>query len=141
MAKEVIHVPDGPPEHPFLSPAIRAGDFIYVSGNVGLLPGKPAHGVKGKGWMPGELIEGGIEAQTRQTIENLRTVLAAAGATLDDIVKINTFLRDIDRDFHAYNDTYHQYFKNDPPARTTVEAKVLNNILVEIECVAYKPRR
>jgi reactive intermediate/imine deaminase len=137
--KQVIHVPAGPPEHPFLSPAMRAGDFIYVSGNVGLLPGKPAHGEKGKNWMPGELISGGIVEQTRQTIENLRIVLEAAGATLDDVVKVNTFLRDIDRDFHAYNDVYHQYFKIDPPARTTVEAKILNHILVEIECVAYKP--
>lgn len=137
--KQVVHVPKGPPEHPFLSPAMRAGDYVYVSGNVGLLPGRPAHGEKGKGWMPGELISGGIEAQTRQTIENLKIVLEAAGAKLEDIVKINTFLRDIDRDFHAYNDTYAEYFKVDPPARTTVEAKILNNILVEIECVAYAP--
>jgi 2-iminobutanoate/2-iminopropanoate deaminase len=137
--KQVVHVPKGPPEHPFLSPAMRAGDYVYVSGNVGLLPGKPAHGEKGKGWMPGVLISGGIEAQTRQTIENLRIVLEAAGATLDDVIKVNTFLRDIDRDFHAYNDTYAEYFTVDPPARTTVEAKILNNILVEIECVAYKP--
>jgi 2-iminobutanoate/2-iminopropanoate deaminase len=138
--KHVVHVPKGPPEHPFLSPAIRAGDYIYVSGNVGLLPGKPAHGEKGKNWMPGELIAGGIVPQTRQTIENLRIVLEAAGASLDDVIKVNTFLRDIDRDFHAYNDVYHEYFKVEPPARTTVEAKILNNILVEIECVAYKPR-
>ena len=48
-------------------------------------------------------------------------------------------LRDIDRDFHAYNDVYQEYFKVDPPARTTVEAKIYNHILVEIECVAYKP--
>lgn len=139
MTKRPVHVPDGPPEHSFLSPAMRAGDFIYVSGNVGLLPGRPAHGEKGKGWMPGELIEGGIEAQTRQTLENLRTVLAAEGAALDDIVKVNTFLRDIDRDFHAYNDVYATFFPKDPPARSTLEAKILSNILIEIECIAYKP--
>ncbi len=138
--KKVVHVPNGPPEHPFLSPAIRAGDYIYVSGNVGLLPGKPAHGEKGKNWMPGELISGGIVQQTRQTIENLRLVLESEGASLNDIIKVNTFLRDIDRDFHAYNDVYQEYFKVDPPARTTVEAKILNNILIEIECIAYKPR-
>ena len=99
--KQVVLIPNGPPKHPFLSPAMRAGDYIYVSGNVGLLPGRPAHGEKNKGWMPGELISGGIEAQTRQTIENLKALLEAAGATLEDIVKVNTFLRDIDRDFHA----------------------------------------
>lgn len=137
--KQVVLVPNGPPKHAFLSPAMRAGDFIYASGNVGLLPGKPAHGEKGKGWMLGELISGGIEAQTRQTIENLRTLLEASGATLDDIVKVNTFLRDIDRDFHAYNDVYQEYFKVDPPARSTVEAKIYYPILVEIDFIAYKP--
>jgi len=137
--KQVVLIPNGPPQQPFLSPAMRAGDFIYVSGNVGLLPGKAAYGEKNKGWMPGELIAGGIEVQTRQTIENLKALLEAAGATLEDIVKVNTFLRDIDRDFHAYNDVYQEYFKVDPPARTTVEAKIYNHILVEIECVAYKP--
>jgi enamine deaminase RidA (YjgF/YER057c/UK114 family) len=95
--------------------------------------------VKNKGWMPGELIAGGIEVQTRQTIENLKALLEAAGATLEDIVKVNTFLRDIDRDFHAYNDVYQEYYKVDPPARTTVEPQIYNHILVEIECVAYKP--
>jgi enamine deaminase RidA (YjgF/YER057c/UK114 family) len=97
--KQVILIPNGPPQHPFLSPAMRAGDFIYVSGNVGLLPGKPAYGEKNKGWMPGELIAGGIEAQTRQTIENLKALLEAAGATLDDVVKVNTFLRDVIMNF------------------------------------------
>lgn len=136
--KQVIAVPDGPPSHPFLSPAIRAGDFIYVSGNAGLRPGRPPHG-SGAKWMPGELVEGGIEAETRQCIENLKISLEAAGASLDDVVKVNTFLRDIDRDFHAYNSVYQTYFPKDPPARTTVEAKIYGTILVEIECVAYRP--
>ena len=84
--KQVVLNPNVPPQLPFLSQAMRAGDFIYVSGNVGLLPGKPAYGEKNKGWMPGELIAGGIEVQTRQTIENLKALLEAAGATLEDIV-------------------------------------------------------
>ncbi|MCZ8105066.1 MAG: RidA family protein [Burkholderiales bacterium] len=137
--KQVVLVPNGPPKPLYLSPAVRAGDFIFVSGNVGLLPGRPAYGEKGKDWMPGELISGGIAAETRQTLENVKALLEAAGATLDDVVKVNTLLRDIDRDFHAYNDVYMEYFKGDLPARTTVEAKIYNRTLVEIECVAYKP--
>jgi reactive intermediate/imine deaminase len=137
--KQVVVVPNGPPKPLYLSPAIRAGDLIFVSGSVGLLPGRPAYGEKGKDWMPGELISGGITAETRQTLENVKALLEAAGATLDDVIKVNTFLRDIDRDFHAYNDVYMEYFKGDLPARTTVEAKIYNRTLVEIECVAYKP--
>ncbi len=137
--KQVIAVPDGPPSHPFRSPAVRAGDFICVSGNAGLRPGRPPHG-SGPKWTPGELVDGGIEAGTRQCIENLKVSLEAAGATLEDVVKVNTFLRDIDRDFHAYNRVYESHFPKDPPARTTVEAKTYGTIVVEIECVAYWPR-
>jgi enamine deaminase RidA (YjgF/YER057c/UK114 family) len=135
--KQVYHVPDGPPEHPFLSPVVRAGDLVYVSGNAGLLPGRPA-GAEGA-WTPGELVAGGIEAETRQTLENIKAALTAAGATLADVVKVNTFLRDVDRDFHAYNRVYLEYFPTEPPTRTTVGAKIFGEILVEIECVAYAP--
>lgn len=137
--KEVIDVPDGPPGHPFLSPAVRAGDFIFVSGNAALRPGKPPQG-SGPTWMPGELVEGGIEAETKQTLENLKIALEAAGASLSDVVKVNSFLRDIDRDFLAYNKVYQTYFPSEPPARTTVGAKIYGKILVEIECIAYVPR-
>jgi 2-iminobutanoate/2-iminopropanoate deaminase len=138
MGKVVIEVPDGPPAHPFLSAAIRAGDFVYVSGHAALLPNKPPSGA-GANWMPGELIADGIETQTRQTLENLKRALEAAGATLQDVVKVNTFLRDVDRDFHAYNRVYMEYFPTEPPARTSVGAKIYGNILIEIECVAYAP--
>lgn len=137
-SKEPISVPDGPPEFPFLSPAMRAGDFIYVSGNAALRPGKPPQG-SGKDWMPGELVEGGIEEQTRQTLENIQIALEAAGASINDVVKVNSYLRDIDRDFHGYNGVYQSFFENGPPARTTVGAKIYGGILVEIECIAYLP--
>ena len=138
MGKRVVRVPDGPPEHPFLSAAIRAGDFVFVSGHAGLLPNRPASG-SGATWLPGETIEGGIEAETRQTLQSVKAALEAAGATLDDVVKVNTFLRDPDRDFHAYNRVYMEFFPSDPPARTSVGAKIYGNLLVEIECVAYAP--
>lgn len=138
MGKVVIDVPDGPPAHPFLSAAVRAGDFVYVSGHAGLLPNRPPSG-SGVDWMPGELVEGGIEAETRQTLESLKQALEAAGSCLAEVVKVNTFLRDVDRDFHAYNRVYMEYFPTEPPARTSVGAKIYGNILVEIECVAYSP--
>lgn len=136
--KIVIQVPDGPPGHPFLSPAIRAGAFVFVSGNAGLRPGSKDATPDGT-WQPGDLVSGGIQAETRQTLENIKLALAAAGATLADVVKVNTFLRDVDRDFHAYNEVYLEYFPTDPPTRTTVGAKIYGLILVEIECVAYAP--
>jgi enamine deaminase RidA (YjgF/YER057c/UK114 family) len=138
VGKVVIDVPDGPPAHPFLSAAVRAGDFVYVSGHAGLLPNRPPSG-SGAEWMPGELVEGGIEAETRQTLESLKQALEAAGSCLAEVVKVNTFLRDVDRDFHAYNRVYMEYFPTEPPARTSVGAKIYGNILVEIECVAYSP--
>lgn len=138
MGKVVISVPDGPPAHPFLSAAVRAGDFIYVSGHAGLRPNRPPSG-SGSDWKPGDLVEGGIEAETRQTLESLKQALEAAGSCLADVVKVNTFLRDVDRDFHAYNRVYMEYFPTEPPARTSVGAKIYGNILIEIECVAYAP--
>lgn len=138
MGKVVIKVPDGPPEHPFLSSAVRAGDFVYVSGHAGLMPNRPPSG-SGASWLPGELVEGGIEAETRQALESLKAALAAAGATLADVVKVNTFLRDVDRDFLAYNKVYMEYFPSEPPARTSVGGKIYGTYLVEIECVAYAP--
>ena len=136
--KRVYEVPDGPPGHPFLSPVIRAGDFLFVSGNAGLLPGSSAAGDDGD-WQPGDLVEGGIQAETRQTLENIRTALEAAGGRMSDVVKVNTFLRDVDRHFAAYNEVYLEYFPTEPPTRTTIGAKIYGNILVEIECVAYAP--
>ena len=136
--KRAFDVPGGPPQHPFLSPIIRAGDFLFVSGNAGLLPEMGPSG-SGSDWMPGGLVEGGIEAETRQTLENIRLALEAAGASLADVIKVNAFLRDVDRDFHAYNGVYQEYFPETPPTRTTVGARIYGPILVEIECIAYRP--
>ncbi len=107
------------------SPAIRAGDFVYVSGQV-------AHDANG------ELVGGGIIAQTRQTVENLRRVLAGAGCTLEDVVKCNVWLSDA-RDFWSFNRVYAGYFPNVPPARSTVQSPLMVDAKIEIDCVAYKP--
>ena len=108
------------------SPAVRAGDFIYVSGQV------PANA-------DGEIIGGGIEAQTRQVMENLKTVLALAGATLADVCKTTVWLQDA-RDFGAFNRVYMGYFEGNRPARSTTEARLMVDAKVEIDVVAYKPK-
>ena len=106
------------------SPAVRAGDFVYVSGQV------PAGA-------DGEIVAGGIEAQTRQVMENLKAVLALAGATFDDVCKSTCWLQDA-RDFGAFNKIYTGYFGAHPPARACVQAAMMVDCKIEIDCVAYK---
>lgn len=108
------------------SPAVRAGDFIYVSGQV------PADA-------QGEIVSGGIEAQTRQVMQNIQAALALAGATLDDVCKCTCWLDDA-RDFGAFNRIYMSYFPNGRPARSTTEARLMVDAKVEIDVVAYKPK-
>jgi len=108
------------------SPAVRAGDFIYVSGQV------PADA-------NGEIVAGGIEAQTRQVMDNLAAVLALAGAGFDDVCKSTVWLQDA-RDFGAFNRVYMGYFKNGTPARSTTEARLMVDAKVEIDVIAYKPK-
>lgn len=126
MAKQVITVPTALPGVPY-SPGIKAGDYIFVSGQVGHVDGK------------GNKVEG-IEAQTRQVLNNMRNVLAAVGASLGDVVKSTVFLVKAD-DFAKMNEVYKSFFEKDYPARSTVIVAALARpeILVEIECIAYCP--
>ena len=135
-----IYNPEGVPRLPFFSQVLRAGDFVFVSGPAGLLPGHPPSG-EGAEWSPGKLAEGGIKGQTRQTLDNIKAALEAAGASLSDVVKVNTYLRDVDLYFHDYNEVYMAYFAEERPTRTTVGAKIYGPILIEIDCVAYVPGR
>ena len=111
--------------HVPLSPAVRAGDFVYVSGQV------PTDA-------SGTVIAGGIEAQTKQVLENVKAALALAGCGMEDVVKTLAIVADA-RDFGDFNKVYAAYFPNNPPARTTLEARLMIDIKVEIEAVAYKP--
>ena len=111
--------------HVPLSPAVRAGDFIYVSGQV------PTNA-------DGVIVAGGIETQTWQVMENIRAALQLADADLPDVIKTTVILADA-RDFGAFNKVYAGFFAKDPPARTTLEARLMIDIKVEIEAVAYKP--
>jgi 2-iminobutanoate/2-iminopropanoate deaminase len=108
-----------------LSPAVRAGDFVFVSGQVPVGAG-------------GKIVDGGIEAQTKQTLDNVKAALALAGCGLEDVVKTTVILADA-KDFAAFNGAYGAYFQTEPPARTTVEARLMIDIRIEIEAVAYKP--
>jgi enamine deaminase RidA (YjgF/YER057c/UK114 family) len=136
--REFINDPAGPPRIESLSHVVRAGDFLFVSGFIGTLPGKPATG-SGASWVPGELAEGGIEGETRQTLLNIESALRAAGSSLKDVVKVTAFLRDVDLDFDAYNRTYIGFFPDNKPARITAQAKVYGRSRVEIDAIAYQP--
>jgi 2-iminobutanoate/2-iminopropanoate deaminase len=108
------------------SPFVRAGDFVIVSGQGGL--------------RDGTLVEGGVSAQTEQTLANLAEVLAEAGAALTDVVKTTCFLTDLGT-FAEFNDAYAAAFGDHRPARSTVEVAALPAGLdVEIEAWAHVPR-
>lgn len=108
------------------SPAVRAGDFVHVSGQVP------------RDLRTGVLVGDTVEAQATQVIRNIRDVLAAAGATLDDVVSATIYLTNED-DWAAVNDLWRASFAAPYPSRTTVGAR-LRGILVEISVVAYQPR-
>jgi 2-iminobutanoate/2-iminopropanoate deaminase len=115
------------PRGPY-SPAVRAGDFIFVSGQGPIDP------------VTDKLVEGEIERQTEVTLANIRNILTTCGAGPADVVKCSVFLSDITL-FPRMNKIYAEFFGDARPARTTVEAKFHQGaMLVEIDCVAYKPR-
>jgi 2-iminobutanoate/2-iminopropanoate deaminase len=114
------------PRGPY-TPAIKAGDFIFVSGQVPIDP------------ETNQFIHGDIKAETTRVLENIEMVLKGAGATRNDIVRCGVFLKD-GRDFTAMNEAYVAFFGDHKPARTTVEAKFASpDMLVEIDAVAHKP--
>ena len=122
MKKQVFGTSHAP-----LSPAVRAGDFVYVSGQV------PVDA-------QGNIIAGDIKAQTRQVLDNVKAALALAGATMDEVVKTTAWLQDA-RDFGGFNQVYGTYFAKEPPARSTAESRLMIDIRVEIEAVAYSPKK
>jgi enamine deaminase RidA (YjgF/YER057c/UK114 family) len=113
------------PNLPF-HPAVRAGDFIFVSGQVA----KDADG---------NMISGTIEQETAGTIESIRRILAEEGASLADVVRVTTYLEDT-RDFGRYNKVFAEHFKDAVLARTTVEARAVISTKIEMDAVVYKPK-
>ncbi|MGC1783375.1 MAG: RidA family protein [Acidobacteriaceae bacterium] len=126
-SKIAIHTKDAPAAIGPYSQAVRIGDFLFTSGQVALDPAT------------GQLVSGGIEAQTHRALQNLQFLLAAAGLDLSRAVKTTVFLKDMN-DFAAMNSVYAGYFQKEgipAPARTTVEvARLPKDALVEIEVIA-----
>lgn len=123
MSKQQIIPANGPKPGGAYSPGLRVGDFIFVSGQT---PTDPS---------TGKIVGETIEEQTAQTIENLKVILEAGGATLADVVKVSAHLTDLSL-FQRYNQVYATYFPDPKPTRTTVGSQLLG-FMVEIDAIAY----
>lgn len=115
------------PRGPY-SPAVRAGDFIFVSGQVPVDP------------KTNQQVRGDIKVETRQVLENIRLVLEGAGASLADVVRCGVYIGN-GADFAAMNEVYVEFFGEQKPARSTIVTGFAADIKVEIDCIAYKPQR
>jgi enamine deaminase RidA (YjgF/YER057c/UK114 family) len=113
------------PNLPF-HPAVRAGDFVFVSGQVA----KDAEG---------NMFHGTIEEETKWTLLSIARILEAEGLTLADVVRVTTYLEDT-RDFGRYNKVFAEHFKDATLARTTVEARAVISTKIEMDAIAYAPR-
>jgi 2-iminobutanoate/2-iminopropanoate deaminase len=122
--RDVVHTDKVPPARVPLSQAIKAGDWVFASGQLGNDPTTK------------RLAEGGIGPETRQVCENLKAVLEAAGSSLAKVVKVTIYMVDLG-ELMAMNEVFSQYFPVDPPARTTFECtRLVGNARVEIEAIA-----
>ena len=124
MERRVVHTDKVPPARVPLSQAIKAGEWVFASGQLGMDP------------RTGRLAEGGIKAETRQVCENLKAVLEAAGSSLARVVKVTIYMADLG-DLTVMNEVFSAYFPADPPARTTFQAAgLVAGARVEIEAIA-----
>ena len=119
-----------PEKYPYFgfpySPGILVGDTLYIAGHLGRDPDST------------ELVEGGLEAETRQAMANIREVLTEAGMEFEDVVSVTAYIANID-DFPRFNAVYREYFPGDPPARATVQVAALNvGAQVELQMIAIK---
>ena len=125
MNDKIITIGKRNPNLPF-HPGVRAGDFIFISGQVA----KDENG---------DMCSGNIEEETRWTIECMRRILQADGADLSDVVKVTAYLADA-RNFGRYNKVFAEYFPDGRISRTTVEARAVIECKIEMDAVAYKPQ-
>jgi 2-iminobutanoate/2-iminopropanoate deaminase len=125
MQKQVVHSTKVPPARVPLSQGIKAGEWVFASGQLGLEAAT------------GTLAPGGIGPETRQVCENLEAVLDAAGSSLDRVVKVTIYMADL-AELTAMNEVFSRYFPVDPPARTTFQcAALIGGARVEIEAIAF----
>ena len=106
------------------SPAVRAGDFVYVSGQTAMND-------------LGEIVSGGIEVQAHKVFEIIKYILEMAGCGMEDVIKVNVWLDDT-RDFSGYNRIFAEYFTENPPARSTVQSNLVVDAKIEADVVAYQ---
>lgn len=118
-----IAAPRGP-----YSPAVRAGDFIFLAGQI---PVDPA---------TNQISTGDIQHETRLTLNNIKRLLEGVGSSLADVVKVGVFLAD-GAEFARMNEVYTEFFGDSKPARTTIVCKFMADIRIEIDCVAYTPKK
>jgi len=124
--KEIIKTDKAPAAIGPYSQGTKAGNLIFVSGQIPFNP------------ETGKMVEGSIKDQTEQSLKNVKAVIEAAGATLDDVLKCTVFLKDMDT-FSEMNEKYAEFFKENPPARAAVEvARLPKDVGVEIEAIAFK---
>lgn len=127
MEKQIVAPVNGPKVIGPYSLGVKAGQLLFVSGQLGLDPAT------------GAMVAGGVEAETRQALKNLQAILETGGCTLQQVVKTTVFLRDMN-DFSRMNAVYAEFFKENPPARSTVQVAALpRSGAVEIELVALLP--
>lgn len=127
MSRQVIATAKAPAAVGPYSQAIKANGFVFTAGQLGLDPAT------------GKLVEGDVTDQARQALKNLQAILEAAGSSLEQVVKVTVFLKDIN-DFKRVNEVYAEFFKASPPARSAVQVAALPlGALVEIEAVAVAP--
>ena len=126
--RDVISTKEGPQAIGPYSQAIRANGFVFVSGQVAIDPATQ------------QVVSGDVAVQTDRVLKNLSAILQAAGSGLDKVVRSTVFLKNMG-DFTAMNEVYAEFFGDQKPARTTVEAKfAVPEMKVEIDCIAYKPK-
>jgi len=122
--RQAIAAPEGPPAIGPYSPALRAGNLLFLSGQIPLDPST------------GSIVEGGIEAQTDQVMRNIGALLRAAGCGFEHVVRTTVFLLDLD-DFASMNGVYAKYVGTPPPARATVQvARLPRDVRIEIDAIA-----
>ena len=123
LTKKIIFTKKAPkPVGPY-SQAIMSGGFVFTSGQIALDP------------KTSKIVEGGIEAQTIQVLENIKSILESVELDISYIMKTSVFLSDIS-DVQAFNRVYSRYFESEPPARTTIQANLMTEVLIEIDAIA-----
>lgn len=124
--KNIISTPNAPQAIGPYSQAVQFGDLLFVSGQIALDPAT------------GDLVQGDIEVQTQQVMQNLRAIIEASGRTVENTLKCSCFLKNMEH-FAKFNAVYETVFKNDPPARETLEvARLPKDVLVEVSAICGK---